>query len=183
MYMDFEFQPLLKNELIRIQPLQSADFETLYAVASDPLIWEQHPNKSRCQRPVFENFFRGAMESGGAFLVYDAGKDCVIGSSRYTELDQKNNSVSIGYTFLARDHWGGAYNPALKTLMLDHAFRFVNEVVFKIGSNNIRSQKAIERLGAIKTGEADIVYFGEEAKPNFLYSIFKTDWISRKHPG
>jgi RimJ/RimL family protein N-acetyltransferase len=172
--MTFEFQPHLENETVRIQPLLPTDFDILYP--SDPLIWEQHPNPNRYQREVFETFFKGALESGGAFLVFDKKTGEAIGSSRYCEYEPENQSVSIGYTFLARNHWGGIYNPALKALMLDHAFRFVRRVIFHIGAVNIRSQKAIEKLGAVKTGEAEIEYYGEAAKRNFIYCMEKESW-------
>ncbi len=175
----FEFQPTLENETVRIQPLQSADFELLYKIASDPLLWEQHPNPNRYQREVFETFFKGAIESGGAFLVFDKKTNQPIGSSRFSDLNPGQNTVCIGYTFIARDHWGSVYNRAFKTLMLDHAFRFVEHVVFKIGACNIRSQTAIERLGAIKIAEAEIAYFGEAEKPNFIYQIEKKAWEHR----
>ena len=174
--MTFELQPLLKNEFVSIQPLLKTDFERLYKIASDPLIWEQHPNKNRYQRDMFENYFKGAIESGGAFLVFDVKSGEAIGSSRFCELNLEAKSVSIGYTFLARDHWGTTYNRALKTLMLDHAFRFVDTVIFHIGAVNVRSQKAIEKLGARKTAEAVIEYYGEPGKLNFVYEIDKGDW-------
>ncbi len=164
---------ILQNELIRIEPLKETDFDILYAIASDPLIWEQHPNKDRYKKDVFENFFRGAMESKGAFLVYDNETGKVIGSSRYYDVDEKANSVLIGYTFIARSHWGGKYNPSLKKLMLDYAFKFFEKVHFHIGANNIRSQKAIEKLGALKIGEIEVAYFGEATKSNFVYEISK----------
>ncbi|MDF2451422.1 MAG: family N-acetyltransferase [Bacteroidota bacterium] len=172
----FELKPTLRNEFVRIHPLQSGDFETLYAVASDPLIWEQHPNPDRYKRDVFETFFKGAMESGAAFLVFDQQSGKVIGSSRYYELDKVQNSVAIGYTFLDRNHWGGIYNPALKTLMMEHAFQFVNRVIFHIGATNIRSQKAIERLGAKKISEVEMEYYGEANRLNFVYCIEKQTW-------
>ncbi|MFI5150908.1 MAG: GNAT family N-acetyltransferase [Bacteroidia bacterium] len=179
--MNFDLQPHLKNTIVRIQPLAESDFERLYAIASDPLIWEQHPNKNRYQREVFQTFFKGAMESEGAFLVFDSKTNEPIGSSRYTELDETNNSISIGYTFIARSHWGGKYNPALKALMLDHAFCFADAVILKIGACNIRSQTAIQRIGARKIGEADIEYYGEAGKPNFIYQIDKKDWQNANH--
>ena len=108
--MEFNLQPTLQNEFVRAEPLKATDFEKLYAVASDPLIWEQHPNKDRYKREVFETFFQGAMESGGAFLVYDNKSNQPIGSSRYYEFNAEKNSVAIGYTFFARDHWGSTYN-------------------------------------------------------------------------
>ncbi len=173
----FNLQPTLENEFVKIQPLKEEDFEILYAVASDPLIWEQHPNKDRYKREVFETFFQGAMESKGAFLVFDNKTNKVIGSSRFYELDPEKSSVAIGYTFFAKDHWGSTYNPALKKLMMDHAFQFVDSVFYHIGALNIRSQKAIERLGANKISEIELAYYGEPSKLNFLYEIRKEDWI------
>lgn len=175
---NFELQPTLENELIKIQPLQHSDFETLYNIASDPLIWEQHPNKDRYKREVFETFFKGAMESKGAFLVFDNKTKELIGSSRFYEFDTDNKSIAIGYTFLAKDHWGTTYNQALKLLMIEHAFNFVDRIIFHIGANNIRSQKAIEKLGVKKVEEILMSYYGEEPKLNFIYQINKDAWIS-----
>jgi len=175
--MDFELQPTtLQNELVKLIPLKNEDFENLYKVASDPLIWEQHPNKYRYQRDVFEIYFTGAMESGGAFLVLDNQTEEIIGSSRFYELNSEESSVAIGYTFLAKDHWGSVYNTALKSTMIDHAFKFVNTVIFHIGSNNIRSQKAITKLGAIKISEVKMEYYGELPQLNFIYQITKEEW-------
>lgn len=166
-------QPSLSNDLISIRPLKADDFETLYAVASDQLLWEQHPNKDRYKREVFEVFFKGAMESGGAFLVSDTKTGAVIGSSRYYDFNKEERSVCIGYTFIARDHWGSTYNQALKNLMLEHAFQFADRVLFHIGAVNIRSQKAIEKLGAKKIGEVNMEYYGETEKLNYIYEINK----------
>jgi RimJ/RimL family protein N-acetyltransferase len=173
----FDLQPTLENEYVKIQPLKADDFEALYAVASDPLLWEQHPNKDRYKREVFENFFKGAMESQGAFLVFEVHTGQVIGSSRFYELDMEKKTLAIGYTFIARDHWGGTYNPALKKLMMGYAFQFVDSVYYHIGALNLRSQKAIERLGAKKISEIEMAYYGEPNKLNFLYEIRKEDWI------
>ncbi len=174
--MSFDLQAGLQNESVKAVPLKPSHFDLLYKVASDPLIWEQHPNPDRYKREVFQIFFRGAIESGGAFLVSDAQTKQVIGSSRYYDFDTEADSVSIGYTFFSRSHWGGKYNPALKKLMLNHAFRFVKQVNFHIGAVNLRSQKAIERLGAKKIGELEMEYYGESPKLNFIYQISKSDW-------
>ena len=175
----FPLQPVLQNNTVRIQPLQPADFETLYAIANDPLLWEQHPNKNRYKRDVFEVFFEGAIASGGAFMVIDNVLNKPIGSSRFYDMDMDNNSITIGYTFIARDHWGGPYNKALKTLMIDYAFTQFNTVHFHIGAQNIRSQKSIERLGAIKIKELEVAYYGEPVRLNFVYEINKADWIQQ----
>lgn len=172
----FDFQPTLQNEFVKLVPLKETDFEILYKVASDPLIWEQHPNKNRWKRDVFENFFKGAIESKGAFLIYDAKTNEPIGSSRFYGFDKEKSEISIGYTFYARSHWGGKYNPSAKQLMIQHAFQFVDNVIFHIGANNIRSQKAIERIGAIKIAEEDVEYYGEDSALNFIYHIEKQNW-------
>ena len=171
--MDFVLQPLLENEFVKLVPLKEEDFEILYKAASDPLIWEQHPNKNRWQREVFQNFFKGAMESKGAFIIYNTKTNEVIGSSRFYDWNEEKSNVSIGYTFYTRSHWGGKYNPSAKQLMIQHAFKYVDAVIFHIGADNIRSQKAIERLGAKKIAEEEMAYYGEDTKLNFVYEIGK----------
>lgn len=171
--MKFELQPRLENELIRIQPLAESDFELLYNIASDPLLWEQHPNKDRYKREVFATFFKGAIESKGAFLVSDVRTGEAIGSSRYYDVNEDAKSVFIGYTFIARSHWGKGYNPALKSLMLEHAFKFAERVMFHVGAVNIRSQKAMEKLGAIKEREQTVEYYGEQPRLNYVYHLDK----------
>jgi RimJ/RimL family protein N-acetyltransferase len=174
-------QPQLENEIIRLQPLQESDFEALYAVAADPLIWAQHPNPNRYQREVFANYFRGAVLSAGAFLVLNAQTGELIGSTRFYDYDAAAQTVIIGYTFLARSHWGGRWNPAMKRLMLDYAFRQgVQRVLFHVWAQNRRSQIAMERLGAVKVGELDVPYFGEPSKLNWVYEITSAQWSGRR---
>jgi RimJ/RimL family protein N-acetyltransferase len=163
--MSFELQPTLKGELVHLRPLRPEDWDDLYAVASDPLIWEQHPITQRYTEEVFREFFREALESGGALIVTDSIDGHVIGSSRFHAYDQDRSEIEIGWTFLARSHWGGVYNREMKQLMLRHAFRFVKSVVFLVGPQNVRSQKALERIGAVRvesrtdeTGRVSVVY-------------------------
>ena len=148
----FELQPTLVGSLVTLRPLREEDFPDLFAVASDPLIWEQHPNSDRYREDVFREFFRVAMASGGALVVTDNTDGQIIGSSRYYGYDPELSEVEIGWTFLARKYWGGVYNGEMKQLMLGHAFRFVNRVVFMIGETNIRSQRAVEKIGGIRAG-------------------------------
>ncbi len=129
------------------------DWQALYAVASDSLIWEQHPARDRYQIDVFRAFFDEALASGGALVVIDRANGLVIGSSRFHGYDEAKSQVEIGWTFLSRLYWGGVYNGELKRLMLTHAFRFVDAVIFVIGAKNIRSQRAVAKLGAVLTDE------------------------------
>jgi RimJ/RimL family protein N-acetyltransferase len=150
--MSFELQPVLRDQLLWLRPLRADDWDQLYAVASDPLIWEQHPAPDRYKEDVFRDFFREAMESGGAFVILDAKDDRMIGSSRYLGYDAARSEIEIGFTFLARPYWGGVYNREMKDLMLRHAFRFVRHVVFLVGLENWRSQKAMEKIGGRRVG-------------------------------
>ena len=161
-----DFQPTLRGTLIDLRPLRSDDWKALFAVASDKLIWEQHPAWDRYQEPVFREFFRAAMESGGALVAVDRATGHVIGSSRYAGYDSAKRELEIGWTFLARSHWGGRYNTEMKRLMMQHAFHFVDRVLFVIGRTNVRSRTAVERLGGVLVPDAGA---GDETK--VVYAI------------
>ncbi|MGE5106198.1 MAG: GNAT family N-acetyltransferase [Sphingobacteriales bacterium] len=175
--MPFDLQPILENEWVKMRPLKEDDFEELYKVASDPLIWEQHPSKTRYQREVFQNYFKGAIESGGAFAVYHVHTNEIIGCTRFYDYDKNNKSVLIGYTFIARHCWGRHYNRSMKNLMLDHSFQFVDKVIFHVGENNMRSRKAMEKLGGKLVGTAPLAYYGEIQNINCIYEIDRERWI------
>jgi N-acetyltransferase len=165
--MPFDLQPILEGDLLRLRPLRHEDWDALYAVASDPLIWEQHPASDRHKEEVFREFFRGALESGGAFIVIDAKNGNAIGSSRFHGYDKEKNEIEIGWTFLARSYWGGIYNREMKQLMLRHAFKFVNRVIFSVGPRNLRSQKAMEKIGGVRAGSRT----NANGRESFIYQI------------
>lgn len=161
----------LSNHLVRLEPLQPFHFEELYLVASDPLIWEQHPNPNRYQKEVFISFFEGALASGGAFIVRDVDNGKALGSTRFYDYKPLDNEIKIGYTFFSRDCWGKGINKQVKTLLLNYAFIYIEKVIFHIGAQNIRSQIAIEKLGAKKIGEENVAYFNEPERLNYVYEI------------
>jgi N-acetyltransferase len=148
----FDLQPTLEGPLVTLRPLSPADHDRLFAVAADPLIWEQHPDKTRFQPAGFQLFFQEALDSGGALLAMESASGQVIGSSRFHGYDEGADEVEIGWTFLARSHWGGQYNREMKRLMLEHAFRYVDRVIFLIDPANHRSQRAVEKIGAVRVG-------------------------------
>ena len=150
--MPFDLQPKLKGNLVELKPLRADDYHDLYAVAADPMIWEQHPVNDRHKEEVFKEFFRDALESKGTLVVVDSSERQIIGSSRFHGYDQERSEIEIGWTFLTRSHWGGIYNGEIKQLMLSHAFKYIDTVVFLIGLQNIRSQRAIEKIGALRVG-------------------------------
>ena len=150
--MAFDLQPALKGTLLELRPLRADEFDVLFAVAADPDIWEQHPDRHRYREDRFRVFFDEAIASGGALVALDAATGRVIGSSRFHGYDAAKNEIEIGWTFLARAYWGGRYNGEMKRLMLDHAFRFVETVVFLIGPDNMRSRRAVEKIGGAYIG-------------------------------
>ena len=164
--MVFDPQPTLKGVLVAVRPLRADDYDALYAVASDPLIWAQHPNPDRYREHEFGKFFHDSLDAGGAVAVRDARDGRIIGSSRYHGYDA-DCEVEIGWTFLARTHWGGRFNGELKCLMLAHAFRFFGTVIFLVAPVNLRSQRAVEKVGGVRAG----VRTDADGHENIVYHI------------
>ena len=151
--MSFDRQPVLHGDFLELRPLRADDFDALFSVAADPLIWEQHPERDRYQEPTFRAFFAEALASGGALVAVNRSNGQIIGSSRYHGYDAERSVIEIGWTFLARAYWGGRYNGEMKRLMLMHAFKSVQRVLFMIGPDNGRSRRAVEKIGAIFAGK------------------------------
>jgi len=162
--------PSILGESLELRPLEAGDFESLYRVASDPLIWAQHPSPTRYQEPVFREWFNEALTSQSALVVIDRDSNSVVGSSRYYEFSEGKREVAIGYTFLAREKWGGRANGELKHLMLKHAFQWVDTVWFHIGSQNIRSQRAVEKIGGTFSHKS-IKQLTVGQQENYFYKI------------
>jgi N-acetyltransferase len=150
--MSFDKQPFLAGDLLALRPLRPHDYPALYRVASDPLIWEQHPERERYQEAIFRAFFEDAINSGGALVAIDRANGQTIGSSRFHWYDAECTVIEIGWSFLSRAYWGGRYNGEMKRLMLEHAFRSVERVVFVIGPDNRRSRRAVEKIGGVLAG-------------------------------
>ncbi len=164
-------QPFLTSEMIDIRPLTEVDVEGLFQVASDPLIWEMHPQPDRYKADVFKKFFAEAMASKGAIAILDKKTSNLIGTSRFYDYKPESSSVLIGYTFLSRPYWGGSFNRDLKKLMINHALKFVKTVYFQVGVGNLRSQRAMEKIGAIKTGIEEVAISYGPPKKSYIYKI------------
>jgi len=166
-----DLQPTLEGDLVALRPVRPDDWEEMFAVASDPLIWEVHPERDRWQEPIFRLFFDGAVESVSALAILDRGSGRIIGSSRYFGHDAELSEIEIGWTFLARPYWGGAVNREVKRLMLDHAFTFVDTVIFWVGENNQRSRRAMEKIGGILRDEIRMRAYSWGVCPHVVYEI------------
>ena len=176
-------QPLLKGEHLRLRPLRGEDWDALFAAASDPLIWEQHPAHDRWKEEVFRAFFADALANRGALVAIDKASGAVIGSSRFQGLDEGHKeqggggSVEIGWTFLARSHWGGTFNHEMKRLMLAHALASVAECRFLVGESNLRSRRALEKIGARLTDRREErIMAGGQIIPHLTYVVTRADF-------
>jgi N-acetyltransferase len=159
----FDPQPTLVGTLLTMRPMVPADHDALFAVASDPLIWEQHPARTRYEPEVFRVFFDEGIATGGALVAIEAATGDIIGSSRFFGYDAERREVEVGWSFLARRFWGGRYNGEMKALMCGHAFQWCDRVLFLIGPNNWRSRRAVERIGAVFVEIANDPPRGERA--------------------
>ena len=172
-------QPTLEGPTLLLRPLRDDDWDALYAVASDPLIWEVHPGHDRWQEPVFREFFANAMHYGGALAVIDKASGAIIGSSRFQGLDEaEGGSVEIGWTFVARDYWGGATNRELKRLMLAHALASVARVDFRVGEANVRSRAAMVKIGGRLSDRTDLTEFRGKQVRHVIYEIDRAGFAS-----
>ncbi len=172
-----DLQPVLEDDLLILKPLVEDDFESLYEVAKDPLIWEQHPCSDRYKKGPYSAFFLDSIKSKAAFLVIDKASEKVIGSTRFKKIKGSKNAIEIGWSFLSRDKWGGTYNRRMKKLMIEYALQHVEHIIFYIDKDNIRSQKAVGKLGGKVIDNPIFKNLIKENETNLTFRIGKENWI------
>jgi len=171
-----DLQPTLLGKNLLLRPLTENDWEDMYLVASDPLLWAVHPASDRYKESVFREYFAGALASRGALAAIDSVNGQIIGGSRYANFVPERNEIEIGWTFLARKYWGGAFNREMKSLMLTHAFRYFDSIRFNIGVTNVRSRRAIEKIGARLDGEyVPEAINGVPSVPHMIYRLSRAE--------
>ena len=171
-------QPVITGERLVLRPLVSADWDALYAVASDRELWALHPSHDRWQEPVFRAFFDEALADRGGLVAVDRADGTVFGFSRYSERFAEPGEVEIGWTFLACDRWGGGWNREMKRLMLTHAFGTYETVIFRIGEDNLRSRRAVEKIGGVLTDRVQEYRMGDAVIRHVTYAIAKADFAT-----
>jgi len=169
----FDFQPTLVGPRITVRPILATDWEGMFAAARDREIWAQHPERDRYQETVFRGYFDDAIACGKAFAFVEHKSGEIIGSSRYNDYDPAASEIEIGWTFLARAYWGGSYNAEIKELMLDHAFKYVDTVLFWVGAANLRSRRAMEKIGGVQRAGNWTRTHGSGPEPCVVYEIGK----------
>ncbi len=176
--MTFAFQPTLIGDTLLLRPVVASDWDAIFAAASDPLIWELHPVHDRYTEASFRPYFATQLAGGGTLIVIDRATNKVIGWSTYGNYLPERSRVEIGWTFLVRAHWGTSTNREMKHLMLSHAFGHVETVTFRIGPDNLRSRRAIEKIGGVLTDETDDIIIHGKAVSHLVYAIHKADFMN-----
>jgi N-acetyltransferase len=176
--MTFDPQPSLSAPGVELRPLRAEDWEGLFAVAADPDIWALHPAHDRWREPVFRRFFDDALKSGGALVALDPGSREIIGSSRFDFGRVDPGEVEIGWTFLDRRYWGGATNAAMKRLMIGHALESFERVIFLVGDTNLRSRRAMEKIGGVLTERVQEAEMAGKTVRHVIYAIDRAGFAS-----
>lgn len=174
--MKINLQPVLEDQLVILRPLQRGDFEDLFRISHNPLVWQQHPAKERSEIGGFSRFFQDALDSGSAFCILDKKNKNIIGTTRFNPSAEISNAIEIGWTFIAPEFWGGTINKSIKNLMLEHAFTGYEYVLFYIHSENFRSQKAVEKIGARPVKMLENKRLTERFTASMIYMIAKDDF-------
>ncbi len=169
--MAHDLQPTLTGETITMRPMVPADWDALFAVAADPEIWAVHPAHDRWQEPVFRRFFADGLASGGSMVAVDNASGRIIGHSRYDLERTEPGEIEIGWSFLTRDRWGGAANREVKGLLVAHALQSYDRVIFLVGDTNIRSRRAMEKIGGVLTARQHITELAGAPVVHVIYTI------------
>jgi N-acetyltransferase len=173
-----DLQPTLIGPRVIVRPVAPSDWPEMFAAAADPEIWVLHPASDRYRESVFRAFFDNALASRSAFSFVDRESGAIIGSSRFHAYNPVASEIEIGWTFLQRAYWGGSYNLEVKRLMLEHAFQFVDTVVFWVGETNWRSQRAMEKIGAVRRAEPQHRLLDGKLHPHVVFEIKNRDFQS-----
>ena len=165
------FKSHFEDSSISLLQIKKENFEELYLVASDPIIWEQHPENDRWKKEKFSIFYKNGLQNKfGFLLIFDKHKNKIIGSTRFYSYDKIDKAIRIGFTFISQEYWGTSINFQVKKMMLDYTFKYLDKVYFDIGINNFRSRKAVEKLGAS--------LFSDNKKGNVVYTLKKNQFIN-----
>ena len=164
------FKSNFDNNLFSLIQIKKEDFLELYFVAKDYNIWEQHPENDRWKKDKFYIFFNKGLQNNFGFLkIIDKNCNKVIGSTRFYSYDKVDDAIRIGFTFISKEYWGTSTNFLIKQIMIDYAFKYLSKIYFDIGNNNLRSRKAVEKLGA--------VLFKDSINGNVIYLLKKTMFL------
>jgi Acetyltransferases, including N-acetylases of ribosomal proteins len=184
--MQFRTDLVLENHKVILLPLQAEHIQELAQSLSDPRVWEMTWRKNN-KEPAIESALQSALASREAgtqlpFVIVDKARGRIAGTTRLGDLDVSNRNVEIGWTWLAPEFWGKGLNAACKLLLLQYSFEELGviRVQFSASGSNVRSQRALEKIGAVREGvlrrhRIDVTDRGT-VHDNVFYSIIDSEW-------
>lgn len=178
----------LENEIVKLIPMESFHVEGIWEAANEQKIWE-HMSVDLTDKRNVEQYVQDAQEKRAAgtdfaFIVADAKSNEIIGATWFLDISIPHKRVEIGSTWLNPKSWRTNINTNCKLLLFTYCFEElgVNRVQIKTGHENVRSQRAIERIGAVKEGvlRNHMIRKGGRIRHTVMYSITKEDWSEVK---
>ena len=181
----------LKGKYIYLELLQPNNKETLRDLAKDERIWEGNRGfiLNETFDDQFDNYFATALDNnamGGqqAFVMHKVSDDSIIGMTRFLNIDKKEKRLEIGYTWYIPAVWGKVYNKECKLLLLQYTFEelYFNRAQFNVAGQNIRSQKAVEKIGGEKEGVLRKHGYRNDGslRDTVIFSIINDEWPVKK---
>jgi N-acetyltransferase len=182
----------LKGQRVYLKELRPEYLPALKQLAKDPRLWEY--TKSFIIDDSFDEQFDHYMkmafgEQGDcifsvglqkSFVIFRSSDDAIIGMTRYYGIDEKNKRLDIGYTWYTPEVWGRVHNKECKLLLLQYAFEVLqmNRVGFHVAHINLRSQRAVEKIGGVKEGVMRKHSYQKDGsiRHTVLYSILNEEW-------
>ena len=169
---------------VQLQPLKEDHFEELVNLGNDKAIWQHIPVAMNTQFDRLQALISGMVEKGKGtqfpFAILHKASGRLIGSTRFMDMHQQHLKLEIGWTWLHPDHWGTRANPECKLLLLSHCFEVLKtrRVHLKTDEHNIRSRKAIAKIGASFEGilRYDMIRANGTKRNSAYFSITDDEW-------
>lgn len=174
----------LEGRWVRLEPLQRQHVDALAAISGDEEIWRyiSMPLATHSDVATFVERTLATAERGDEipFVIIEKVTGTIVGSTRFMDIRREHRAVEIGSTWLGRAWWRTAINSESKYLLLRHLFDDVGclRVSLKTDARNLRSQRAIERLGAVREGvlRKHMIVQNGYSRDTVYYSIIDTEW-------
>ena len=176
--------PVLENDIVRLSLLSLENYDLLLPIAAEDKLIQYSPSDIGSPEAL-KNYVKkaiGLMNQNNAlpFIVYDKRTSQYAGSTRYMNIDHKNKVLEIGSTWIGRAFQGSGLNTQMKQLMINHAFGPMKfeKVEFRIDERNMRSRKAVEKLGAVLEGilRSNVFLLDGFKRNTCIYGILKEEW-------
>lgn len=180
---------ILTGEKVILQPLTEDYFQKLTEASSEDIIWTYMPvkgsNPEMLLGALTEALHKRDLAEQYPFVVIEKASGRVMGSTRFLQLNETHRSLEIGYTWYQTEYWGKGFNEECKYLLLQYSFEILKTIRVQIitSDKNVRSKRAIERIGGIPEGVLrNIILRNGEKKSIAYYSILEEEWPEvKKH--